>query len=71
MQTKLAPTPDAIDMTAIEANLRPKSTEELRFRFHECYSGAASLMAEAAICVKLMQERGDSLLVGGVQHRRQ
>jgi hypothetical protein len=51
---------ETINLVAIEAELRPKSTEELRFRFHECYTGGAKLIAEAAICVKLMQERGES-----------
>jgi hypothetical protein len=53
--------PTAIDLAAIEAELRPLSTEKLKFRFFETYTGAARLIAEAAVCVKLMKERGENL----------
>jgi len=52
---------ELIDIGAIEAELRPQSTAKLKVRFFECYSGAARLIAEAAVCVKLLNERGDSL----------
>ena len=60
MSSHAIQTPE-IDLKAIEANLRPLSIEKLKFRFFECYSGAASFMAEAAMCVKLMKEHGDPL----------
>jgi hypothetical protein len=50
-----------IDLAAIESELRPLSSEKLRFRFVECYNGAAKLIAQAAVCVKLLKERGDSM----------
>ena len=53
--------PDAIDLAAIEAELRPQSTDRLKARFFECYDGAARLIAEAAVCIKLMSERGENL----------
>jgi hypothetical protein len=52
---------NAIDMTAMEIELRPRSTEDLKFVFHECYAGAANFIAKAAVCVKLLQERGENL----------
>lgn len=52
---------EAFDIVAIEAELRPQSTDKLRARFAECYGGAARLIAEAAVCVKLMRERGENL----------
>jgi hypothetical protein len=53
--------PALIDLTAIEAELRPLNAEKIRFRFLECYQGAARMLAEAAVCVKLLKERGNSL----------
>lgn len=50
-----------IDMQAIETELRPLSSEKLTFRFWECHNGAARMIAEAAICIKLLKERGDDL----------
>lgn len=50
-----------IDMTAIEAQLRPESSERLRSQFHECYHGAARFLAKAAVIVKLLKERGEPL----------
>lgn|GEM_PF-4914256 len=60
LKTK-TPVTDIIDITVIEADLRPQSTEKLKFRFFECYNGAARFIAEAAVCVKLLKERGDTL----------
>lgn len=53
--------PEAIDIAAIEAELRPQSTEKLREHFAGCFGGAARLIAEASVCVKLMKERGENL----------
>ena len=53
--------PEHIDITAIEAELRPLSTARLKLRFFECYNGAANLIAEAAVCVRLLMERGEDL----------
>lgn len=62
MKTEIAPeSMNAIDIIAIETELRPKSSEALRLRFYDCYHGAAKLIAEAAVCVKILQERGDNL----------
>ena len=52
---------ELIDIAAIAAELRPQSTAKLKLRFFECYSGAARLIAEAAVCVKLLIERGEDL----------
>lgn len=52
---------NSIDLAAIEVELRPLSAEKLRSRFFECYHGAARFIAEAAVCVKLLKERGNSL----------
>ncbi len=59
--TKPLDSSTAIDLTAIEAELRPQTSETLKLRFFECYSGAAKLIATASICVKLLKERGDNL----------
>src|SRR5262245_7741464 len=50
-----------IDLEAIEFELRPLGTEKLKFRFHECRASGARLLAEAAICVKLLKERGEDM----------
>jgi len=52
---------ETIDIAAIEAELRPQSTAKLKVRFFECYGGAARLIAEAAVCVRLLTERGEDL----------
>lgn len=52
---------DGVDLAAIETELRPLSTEKLRSTFVESYGKAAEFIARAAVCVKLMEERGESL----------
>lgn len=52
---------EAIDIAAIEAELRPQSTAKIKVRFFECYGGAARLIAEAAVCVRLLTERGEDM----------
>jgi hypothetical protein len=54
-------TSNAIDLTAIEAELRPLATDKLKSLFLECYGKAGDFLARAAICVKLMEERGENL----------
>ena len=61
MKTSAPPSETIETIETIEARLRPQSTEDLRFRFHECFAGAANLINEAAVCVKLLQERGENL----------
>lgn len=55
---------EAIDLGAIQERLRPQSSEKLKIRFLECYNGAANLIAEAAVCVKLLEERGKEEIRG-------
>lgn len=50
-----------INLPAIEAELRPQSPEKLRSTFVESYGKAALFIARAAVCVKLLEERGESL----------
>ena len=50
-----------IDLAAIEARLRPKSPQFLRFRFSQCLAGAVEFIAEAAVCAKLLKEQGEDL----------
>lgn len=52
---------EPVDLAALEAALRPLSSASLKTRFLECYGGAAALLGEAAVCVKLLKERGDSM----------
>lgn len=59
--TKTNPSDQGIDLTAIEAELRPLSTEKLRGMFVESYGKAAEFIARASVCVKLMEERGENL----------
>lgn len=59
--TDLAASSNLIDLSAIEAKLRTRSSDHLRQRFLECYGGAAQLIAEAAVCVRLLMERGEDL----------
>ena len=47
--------PESIDLDAIEASLKDMEPGKLKLRFFECYTGAARLMAEAAVCVKLLK----------------
>jgi hypothetical protein len=57
-------TPDddePIDMTVIEAELRPMPAEQLKFHFFSSFNGAARFIARAAVCVKLLEERGEKL----------
>ncbi len=63
MTTKLAPgtTKPTINLMEIEEELRPQSTEKLRTTFIECFGKAAEFIARAAVCVKLMEERGECL----------
>lgn len=74
MTKTVAPTPAAestpvtIDLVAIEARLAPLTPQELRHRFYECCAGTASLIAEAAICVKLLRDRGEDIT--GIPMRR-
>jgi hypothetical protein len=50
-----------IDFAAIEHELRPLSSDKLKLRFVESYGKAAEMIAQAAVCVKLLEERGESL----------
>jgi hypothetical protein len=60
--TRTAPGPGkVIDLVAIEARLRPKSPQYLRFRFSQCLTGAVEFIAEAAVCAKLLKEHGEDL----------
>ncbi|OWY61584.1 hypothetical protein B7486_63035, partial [cyanobacterium TDX16] len=58
---KTTPQHESIDLAAIEAELRPQSSERLKVRFFECFKGAAEFIAEAAVCVMLLEERGEEL----------
>jgi hypothetical protein len=53
---------DVIDMTAIEARLKDKSPKELREHFRECWNEIAHSVAECAVCVKLLEAAGQSLI---------
>ena len=68
--TKSKPVNNGIDLSAIEAELRPLSTENLRGIYVECHGKAAEFMARAAMCVKLMEERGDDVKGFPVVYRR-
>jgi hypothetical protein len=57
-------TPEPIDLAAIEAELRPQSTEKLKLVFIDCYNGTAALMARAAVALKLMRERDENATRG-------
>lgn len=50
-----------IDIQAIEARLRPLSSDRLRSTFIESFGRAAICLAEGAVCIKLLEERGESL----------
>lgn len=50
---------EVIDLAEIEAQLRPESSEKLRFLFYECYHAAARDIAKASVCVRLLKERGE------------
>jgi len=50
-----------IDLQAIEAELRPMNSDRIREVFVESSGKAAECIARAAICVKLLEERGESL----------
>ena len=52
---------DRIDMTAIEAELSSCTNERLRTEFVECYNKAAAYVARAAMCVKILESRGENL----------
>lgn len=51
-----------INIGAIEAELSRLSTDKLKAVFRESFGKAAEFIARAAICVKLMEERGESLV---------
>lgn len=48
----------SIDLAAIEAELNPLSSDKLKARFLACFQGASQFLAEAAICLKLLEDRG-------------
>lgn len=50
-----------IDLATIEAELRPLATDKLRAVFVESFGRATDFIARAAVCVKLMEERGEEL----------
>jgi len=65
MSTKLKIVNDGtptINLTEIEKELRPLDSGKLRNILAESITDAARFIARAAICVKLMEERGDSLV---------
>jgi hypothetical protein len=51
-----------INLVEIEAELRPMETTKLRNVLAESMGNAAMWIARAAICVKLMEERGEQLV---------
>jgi hypothetical protein len=60
-RTRTVSASEAIDITALHAQLGHESTEKIRLRFFECYAGAANLIAEAAVCVKILDDREEDL----------
>lgn len=67
IERSTTPKSTAIDLAAIEAKLRSEfgnSPEKLKFRFYECYNGAAEFIAEAALCIKILHEHGNEYLTG-------
>jgi hypothetical protein len=58
---KTTPETHVTDLVALEAELRPLSSDKLQAIFLECFRGAADFIAKAALCVKLMKERGEPI----------
>ena len=61
METTLAPAGDPNDMAAIEAELTPLTSGRLRSVLVESCGSAVSHIARAAVCVKLLEARGEDL----------
>lgn len=66
MTTLAVREPETIDLVAIRAELDPMTDEQIKARFLQCYAGAARYIAEGALCIKVLRERGAT--ISGVQH---
>lgn len=61
MRAKAAAETESIDLAAIEARLQKKSTKELWSHFEECLGSAAVFLADAAVTLKILEDRGEDL----------